>query len=597
VGTVQVFTMERMLAIENGTVVRGDIDPSGDLILTRHDGSTYNAGKVYPIAATTDVSGLVELATNVEVTTGTDTVRAVTPSGLAALTATNDRRGLVQLATQAEALAGVNSTKAITAESLALSGGLRKGTISAGWFFGLPTVTLTDGTVINDVHFTNSTADMEFKAGSSVLVGRSGNTWYVIGPDLATRPTFLPQWDIALNPPWATYGSYGANDVFGEYGEQATLFGPGTVLGNGTFQATMSSTGIVSLGGLVGNANAAVPVGSIFGTLPIAMRPEFDQIFAVSAGGGNGTIYVCADDGTVRWGGIVNGSGNTSWVALDDVVFRAAGYGTFVPLTLSSPWTVWQAGPATTSSTISWTFPGCSPTRVSRVGYTLDVDGVTLFEGIISTSSATAANQTIIDMAAGSNTYPNGVLATHQPMWCYNVYAFGRLAAGLNGAGGFGKILNIGVALGAFYRASLSNFKEVPIPGPNTTGWITGLIFFTGWARYDPNGTIWSNPAMLKTPDGIVFLRGLYNAGTIGASMLFIPRKWRSRYRQIHLVASNGANGRADVSVPYDINAVNGKPPNSIYANAGVNQWFSLNGVSYPTARNAMEMGDDSRRP
>lgn len=55
--------------------------------------------------ATTTSAGIVELATNAEVQTGTDPDRAITPSGLSSRTATETRTGVVELATDAEAQA------------------------------------------------------------------------------------------------------------------------------------------------------------------------------------------------------------------------------------------------------------------------------------------------------------------------------------------------------------------------------------------------------------------------------------------------------------------------------------------------------------
>jgi len=71
--------------------------------------------------------GLVELATAAEVEAGTDTLRAVTPAGLASrldslvdsLVATDSQPGLVALASAAEFLAGTDDEKALTAKSFA----------------------------------------------------------------------------------------------------------------------------------------------------------------------------------------------------------------------------------------------------------------------------------------------------------------------------------------------------------------------------------------------------------------------------------------------------------------------------------------------
>ena len=64
--------------------------------------------------ASTLVAGKVELATDAETQTGTDTTRAVTPAGLVSRIATESRSGLVEKATQAEADAGTDATRYMT---------------------------------------------------------------------------------------------------------------------------------------------------------------------------------------------------------------------------------------------------------------------------------------------------------------------------------------------------------------------------------------------------------------------------------------------------------------------------------------------------
>jgi microcystin-dependent protein len=83
--TVEVLTKVRMLAIEAASVVSGAINGYGHLILTKHDGTTIDAGSALPLmpAATESAQGAVELATNAEVITGTNSTAAVTPASLA----------------------------------------------------------------------------------------------------------------------------------------------------------------------------------------------------------------------------------------------------------------------------------------------------------------------------------------------------------------------------------------------------------------------------------------------------------------------------------------------------------------------------------
>jgi hypothetical protein len=64
--------------------------------------------------ATTTVLGLVFIATQTEVNTGTDTVKAVTPATLAGRTATETRTGIAAIATQADTNTGTDDTEIVT---------------------------------------------------------------------------------------------------------------------------------------------------------------------------------------------------------------------------------------------------------------------------------------------------------------------------------------------------------------------------------------------------------------------------------------------------------------------------------------------------
>lgn len=123
------FTAERMLEIENTTVVSGLVDVNGDLLLYTREGAEINAGHVkgdpgdpgddatVPDASET-VKGKAELATSVEVQDGTDTSKIVTPSGLSSLTGTTSRRGLLEIATLAEVRAGTDTQRAVVPADL-----------------------------------------------------------------------------------------------------------------------------------------------------------------------------------------------------------------------------------------------------------------------------------------------------------------------------------------------------------------------------------------------------------------------------------------------------------------------------------------------
>jgi hypothetical protein len=71
------------------------------------------------VTATTEIRGQVELATDGETQTGTDTERAVTPSSLSSRTALEDRTGIAELATQGETDAETDDTRIVTPLKLA----------------------------------------------------------------------------------------------------------------------------------------------------------------------------------------------------------------------------------------------------------------------------------------------------------------------------------------------------------------------------------------------------------------------------------------------------------------------------------------------
>ncbi len=76
--TVTGLTAARMAASEAAMVTSGAYDAAGHLILTKFDTTQVDAGQAP--AATVTLKGVVELATDAETLTGTDTTRAITPA-------------------------------------------------------------------------------------------------------------------------------------------------------------------------------------------------------------------------------------------------------------------------------------------------------------------------------------------------------------------------------------------------------------------------------------------------------------------------------------------------------------------------------------
>jgi len=92
----------------------------GDVIIAKINGASTSSAadwiqlEVNRDQATTTVLGLVILATQAEVNTGTDSQKVVTPATLAGRTATETRTGIAEIATQAEVTAGTDDERIVT---------------------------------------------------------------------------------------------------------------------------------------------------------------------------------------------------------------------------------------------------------------------------------------------------------------------------------------------------------------------------------------------------------------------------------------------------------------------------------------------------
>jgi hypothetical protein len=101
--------------IAAGSYITVDIDADDKAIVIDVDPDLINSS--LPDASET-VKGKIALATSVEVLSGLEDTKAVTPLNLALLTATVARRGMVELATSIEAAAGTDSERAVTPSAL-----------------------------------------------------------------------------------------------------------------------------------------------------------------------------------------------------------------------------------------------------------------------------------------------------------------------------------------------------------------------------------------------------------------------------------------------------------------------------------------------
>jgi len=93
----------------------------GDMIIANQDNPTtlahwtvVNKNIADIVQATTSAQGIVQLATDAETQTGTDTAKAITAANLSSRTATETRTGIAEIATQAETNAGTDDARIVT---------------------------------------------------------------------------------------------------------------------------------------------------------------------------------------------------------------------------------------------------------------------------------------------------------------------------------------------------------------------------------------------------------------------------------------------------------------------------------------------------
>ena len=119
--------------VDNSTEDSNDIqivDDSNNIVVRSNGANTFDAPTIADasniVDSTTTVSGVVELATNAETITGSDTARAVTPAGLQSKVSSATAKGIVELATGAEVKTGTDAERAVPPSAMAQHEGIIK---------------------------------------------------------------------------------------------------------------------------------------------------------------------------------------------------------------------------------------------------------------------------------------------------------------------------------------------------------------------------------------------------------------------------------------------------------------------------------------
>jgi hypothetical protein len=221
-----------------------------------------NASGAPPDASTT-VKGVVELATDAETATGTDTTRAITPAGLASLglgappsAATEAAAGIAELATQAETTTGTDDARIVTPLKLAqkltawaqpLSANL---TSLAGVVSGAFGRTLLQAADANAAKTSLGLAAIASSGSASDLV--TGTIPTAVLPPLAINETFAPANEAAMLALTAQRGDMAIRIDNGKTyvlatDSPATLADWKEIMAAGAVQSVAGKTGVVSL--------------------------------------------------------------------------------------------------------------------------------------------------------------------------------------------------------------------------------------------------------------------------------------------------------------------------------------------------------------
>lgn len=205
--TVTGFTAERMLEIEDGTVVSGEINESGDLILTTHGGSTINAGPVLgtvPDASDT-VKGIVELATTSETEALSDTTRAITPAGLASTISGLDGRLDVLEAAKVQTITAPSESSGASSYPTGIS--LASVSSGSGWSLNgglgsIVTVKQSSDRCVQTFYSNNGGTDTPkswFRTHHSSGGGGGWTAWNLIHSGIAIINTIYPVGSIYMS--------------------------------------------------------------------------------------------------------------------------------------------------------------------------------------------------------------------------------------------------------------------------------------------------------------------------------------------------------------------------------------------------------------
>lgn len=300
-------------------------------------------------------------------------------------------------------------------------------------------------------------------------------------------------------------------------------------------QYTKTKAGLVIVKGLIHRTDTgAVPDGQLVGSLPVGFRPESGSLLFGTLKSGNlsARIDVSAN------GNITVVDALYDWFSLDTIAFVPAGYTRNTVTPFMNSYSNWD--------TSYW----------AGASYVVDGSGRVATQGLI---------------RFGTNN--NGTRIADLPAAALPA-EYMHVASRSDGTNGFGDF-------GIDYRSGLSAFvskgtgvnyltlNTIYYPAAASVTW-SSMVMQSGWTWY---GAPFTAPQYIKSPvDNVVILKGLVKnaSATMNTPITTLPVGYRPKERMVRLVDSIDAAARVDIY-----------PTGEVYATAGSNAWFSMDGITF----------------